>query len=270
MECLYPERPSAPRACSLLADVRLSEATMDDWRALAALHYRSHRIGGLDKLFALRCGEDLVGIIAYSLPAANLAARNRALAELVARLPARGKVRFWNNHLRTISRVVVDPNWRGLGLSERLVRETLPLAGVPYVEALAAMGRVHPFFERSGMTRYDVPPSPEGERLREALATAGLQRRDARSPAALLAAVENLPDDRLRAWLTAEMLRWARSYLGAKTSKLWSPTLPQTCGYIARFLFSAPAYFLWANAPYLSNLLHYGVLGSFQHKAGPS
>jgi hypothetical protein len=68
MECLYPERPSAPRACSLLADVRLSEATMDDWRALAALHYRSHRIGGLDKLFALRCGEDLVGIIAYGEP----------------------------------------------------------------------------------------------------------------------------------------------------------------------------------------------------------
>jgi GNAT superfamily N-acetyltransferase len=238
----------AERRCSLLAEVRLAEATAEDWRALAALHYRSHRIGGLQRLWALRWRDELVAIIAYSLPAVNLAARNRALGELVARLPAGGRARFWNAHLRTISRVVVDPNWRGLGLSERLIRETLPLAGVPYVEALAAMGRVNPFFERAGLTRYEAAPPRASERLRAALATAGLDRGAARSAGALQAAVAGLGDERLRAWLTGEMGRWARSYLGAKTAKVRRPTLGRTCGYIARFLYANPAYFLWANA----------------------
>jgi len=155
-------------------------------------------------------------------------------------------VRFWNAHLRTISRVVIDPNWRGLGLSVRLVRETLPRAGVPYVEALAAMAQVHPFFERAGMTRYDAPPPRQSERLKEALATAGLSRRDARSGPALRAAIERIEDASLRRWLDAEVMRWVRSYLGAKTARVYRPTLSQACGYVARFLFTRPAYYLWA------------------------
>jgi len=246
MECVYPERPDGAAVCTLLADVKFGDATPDDWRRLAPLHYRSHAIGGLDRLFALRFRGDLVGIIATSYPAANLAARNRALAPLVARLPARGRVRFWNAHLRTISRVVVDPNWRGLGLAVRLVRETLPRAGVPYVETLAAMARVHPFFERAGMTRYDAPPPRQSERLKEALATAGLGRRDARSGPALCEAIERTGDASVRRWLRAEVMRWVRSYLGAKTAKVCCPTLEQACGYVARFLFTRPAYYLWA------------------------
>jgi len=246
MECIYPERPKGDRMCTLLAEVELCEAGAADWRAMAPLHYRSHAIGGLDHLFALRFRGDLVGIIAYAYPAANLAARNRALAPLVARLPARGRVRFWNAHLRTISRVVIDPNWRGLGLAVRLVRETLPHAGVPYVEALAAMARVHPFFERAGMTRYAAPPPRQSERLKEALAMAGLSRRDARNGPALLAAIELIPDEALRRWIDAEVMRWVRSYLGAKTAKVCRPTLAQACGDVARLIHTRPVYCLWA------------------------
>ncbi|NIA21004.1 MAG: hypothetical protein GWP05_03315, partial [Anaerolineaceae bacterium] len=44
-----------------------------------------------------------------------------------------------------------------------------------------------------------------------------------------------------------ELQRWVRSYLGAKTAQTVTPTLAQTCGYAARFLYSTPAYYLWAN-----------------------
>lgn len=247
MECIGLTRGPERRECTLLAEVELTEADRSDWQALAPLHYRSHAIGGLDRMWALRAGGDLVGAIAYSYPPVNLAARNRALAPLVARLPTRGKARFWNSCLRTISRVVLEPNWRGLGLAARLVRETLPLAGVPYVEAMAAMARVHPFFERAGMTRYETAPCAASERLIEALATAGISRRHARSAAALGAAIECIEDAGLRRWLAAEIGRWVRGYLGSKTAKVYRPTLDQSCGYVARFLFSQPAYFLWAN-----------------------
>jgi len=49
--------------------------------------------------------------------------------------------------------VVVRPKYRTIGLGVKLVRETLPLAGKPYVETTAVMARYNPFFERAGMTK---------------------------------------------------------------------------------------------------------------------
>ncbi len=238
---------SGRNTCTLADEVRIEPGGIADWRALAPLHYRNHAVGGLDRVFAMRHGADLIAVIVYCLPSANCGPRNRALKPLADRLPRQGRLRFWNEHLRTISRVVVDPNWRGLGLSVRLVRETLPLAGTPYVEAMAVMAGMHPFFERAGMTRYAVAPSPGAARLRAALETVGLRRQDARSAAALMAAVEGLPEAD-RTWATAELQRWSRSYLGAKTGQTLSPGLEQMCGYAARFLYATPAYFLWGNA----------------------
>ncbi len=246
-QCIAQPRSPEPPTCSLLAEVTIAQGDLGHWRTMAPLHYRNHNLGGFDRLFALRYREDLIGVIVYCLPPANCGPRNRALKLLVDRLPRRGRMRFWNGCLRTISRVVVDPNWRGLGLAVRLVRETLPLAGVPYVEATAAMARVHPFFERAGMTRYPVTVSPPAERLRRALEAVGIDRRAARSAAALLEAIQRL-DDGTQRWLGGELDRWGRSYLGAKTAQTVTPTLAQTCGYVARFLYSTPAYYLWANA----------------------
>ncbi|NIA22524.1 MAG: hypothetical protein GWP05_11315, partial [Anaerolineaceae bacterium] len=232
-ECIARPRPVGQPACSLLAEVTISPGDITHWRAMASLHYRSHGLGGFDRLFQLRYGRDLIGVIVYCLPPANCAPRNRALKELVDRLPRRGRMRFWNGCLRTVSRVVVDPNWRGLGLAVRLVRETLPLAGVPYVEATAAMARLHPFFGRAGMTRYPVAAGPQAERMQRALEAVGIPRREVRSAAALQRAVEQL-DGHTQEWLRGELQRWVRSYLGAKTAQTVTPTLAQTCGYAAR------------------------------------
>ena len=56
--------------------------------------------------------------------------------------------------METISRVIVHPIYRSQGLSVRLVRHILRTSPAPLVEALAVMGRFHPFFERAGMTPY--------------------------------------------------------------------------------------------------------------------
>ena len=71
------------------------------------------------------------------------------------------KLRFANAHLRTISRVVVHPQFRSLGLSATLVRCLCEHCDTRYVEAIARMGRVVPLFERAGMTR--VTPATRDE-----------------------------------------------------------------------------------------------------------
>jgi len=64
-------------------------------------------------------------------------------------------LRFINRHVRTISRVIVHPQFRSLGLSSLLVRCLCKHCDTRYIEALAMMGRAIPFFERAGMKRYE-------------------------------------------------------------------------------------------------------------------
>ncbi len=55
--------------------------------------------------------------------------------------------------ISVISRVVVHPKYRSIGLGARLVGETLAQAGTPCVEAVAVMAKYNPFFGRAGMRK---------------------------------------------------------------------------------------------------------------------
>ena len=65
------------------------------------------------------------------------------------------QVRWANENVRTISRVIVHPQFRGLGLARLLVGGLCAMCTTRYVEARAAMASAHPMFERAGMRRHD-------------------------------------------------------------------------------------------------------------------
>jgi len=256
------------RTCTLLAGIRVERGTRDDWLALSALHYRSHHAGAVTDIFRMTYGEVLpvrqrvgcgnpprenrpdilVGVIVYSRSPLSLAARDRATGGRyrtggMGRVATAGLI---NRELRIISRVVLAPNWRGLGLGSRLVAETMSAVGTPYVETLAAMGEMHPLFVRAGMAAYPQPPSAEGERLRAALEAAGLARADRRSAARLEESLRAL-DPARRRLAEREIVRWARSYLGAKNHRTNRPDRRRRLDLAARHLDSAPVYYLWRN-----------------------
>ena len=267
------------RRSSLAKGVRIERGTGADWAAMADLHYRGHHPGAATDFFRMvydrltrgeytggqtrtgqlppvysrgaKCvyspGAERVGVIVYSRSPLSLAARNRATGGRY-RLGRMGRVSIAalvNRELRIISRVVIAPNWRGLGLASRLVAETLGLVGTPYVEALAAMGQMHPFFERAGMTAYPGVPSREGERLRAFFDAAGIGEATLHSPALLGRAIENL-QPAMQQMAEAETARWARSYLGAKNHKTNRPDRRRLLELVARHLGTAPTYYLWA------------------------
>lgn len=101
----------------------------------------------------------LAAVAVLSYPTVNSAARDRALG--MSAWPAARKLALANRDVRTISRVVVHPQFRGVGLASRLVRTICEQCPTRWVEAYAVMGRVHPFFEKGGMTRHD-PPGNDG------------------------------------------------------------------------------------------------------------
>ena len=66
-----------------------------------------------------------------------------------------------NQKLNIINHVVIHPKYRTIGLGVKLIRETMPLAGTPYVELIAVMAKYSPFAEKAGMRKVAVQQSVE-------------------------------------------------------------------------------------------------------------
>jgi GNAT superfamily N-acetyltransferase len=148
------------KPCSVYEKIRVEEGSSEDYGKLCRFHYRSvgERKSGLraKAVFRLMIGDSLIGVIVYSYSYLDLKPRNMVFGDRY--LYTSGdlhKARLINEEIARISRVVIHPKFRGIGLGEYLVRETLPIAGVRVVEALAVMAKYNPFFERAGMVKVE-------------------------------------------------------------------------------------------------------------------
>ena len=111
----------------------------------------------------------MIGVIVYSGSHLNLKARNMVFGERYVYTPGDlNKARLVNEEIARISRVVIHPKFRGIGLGELLVRETLPKVNARVVEVLAVMAKYNPFFEKAGMARVDYHRDEDaaGKRIR--------------------------------------------------------------------------------------------------------
>jgi ABC-type ATPase with predicted acetyltransferase domain len=143
----------------------LCRGTWRDYLSLERFHYRARRPATVAGVWVVRhisprgkTGRTVAAAV-LSYPTISCVARDQALGLHV--LPSRQRIRFVNAHIRTISRVIVHPTFRSLGLANHLVGEILRECPTRYVEALAMMGRVHPFFSAAGMN--ELRPIDEGK-----------------------------------------------------------------------------------------------------------
>lgn len=169
--------------CSIRKYLEIRPAGREAYGSLARFHYRDTSLGPYTHLFAIfdeHCRRKLmapvVGVIVYRPPVPNLAIRNIATGGFFSGLPRAAGLSLLNEHVRCISRVIIDPRYRGLGLASRLVRETMPQTGAAMVEAAGVMGCFHPFFKRAGMLEFRQPPDVKAERMRTALETVDINR----------------------------------------------------------------------------------------------
>jgi ABC-type transport system involved in cytochrome c biogenesis ATPase subunit/GNAT superfamily N-acetyltransferase len=160
----YSNAPA--KECSLVKDMHIEEGTTKDWRKLADFHYRSHKITAPRKIFCLKRGKEICGVIVYAYPPPTCFGRRLVLPKM--------SIKELNEKLSTISRVVVHPKYRTIGLGAKLVKETLPLAGTPYVEMPAVMAKYNPFAEKAGMQKItEQPPPREALKISETLQEQG-------------------------------------------------------------------------------------------------
>lgn len=185
--------------------VEIEPGTRADMDALLVHHYLAGRPAtrvGILRAVDRRHG-NLAGVLVVSMPTLNGAWREQPWPGRYSGGDRKAAAARINAELRCISRVIVDPRYRGLGVATRLVRAYLAAPLSPATEAVAAMGPICPFFERAGMNAYRVPMHAADARLADAIDAAG-------GEAWMLADPERAAALAGRPLVAAELARWAR------------------------------------------------------------
>jgi len=155
--------------------VAIERGSIEDFDALSKYHYRSARPATWTRVLrAVGAGGELAGVQVVSYPVLNAAWRNTAWPGRYSTRWRRRDARRVNRELRCLSRAVVEPRYRGLGIARRLVEAALATSETPAVEGVAAMGPISPFLERAGMTPVPIVRRPVDWRLLDALDASGL------------------------------------------------------------------------------------------------
>lgn len=259
MTMTLSERFVALPAVGIEDELQLEPGSMRDYAELSEHHYRAKRPATVTRILVLRHHRStvsdrfigrasqsvVVAVLLESLPALNCRLRDYALCDRYGGWrSASDRARILNAELRCISRVIVHPQWRGLGLAVRLVRSALDDPHTIFTEALAAMGKVHPFFERAGMLAYHRPPHIYDDRLVVALSHCGFDALDLATLGLLLQRVDQLPEAQ-RTWLLTELHRWYRRTLGRSNRHSADPA--EHLRAARQRLLCEPVYFLKDN-----------------------
>lgn len=184
----YPNTPAAE--CSLLKEMKVEDGTLEDWRKLAVFHYRSHNISARRGIFCIRRHGELCAVIVYCYPFPQCAGRGSVLPKM--------DLKELNQQLSVISRIVVHPKYRTIGLGEKSIRDSLQLVQTPFVEMIAVMPKCNPFAERAGMRKVFVKDPPKAAiNVTVELEKLGLDLRFLGSQRYVKAKLESLSADQL-------------------------------------------------------------------------
>jgi ABC-type lipoprotein export system ATPase subunit/GNAT superfamily N-acetyltransferase len=160
----YANKPISE--CSLTREMVIEGGYLSDWRRLSRFHYRSHRTGASREVYRLKRGTELCGVIVYCYPPPNCSGRNLVLPRM--------SLKGLNLGLSTISRVVIHPKYRSVGLGAKLIRETLSRVRTPCVEMIAVMAKYNPFAEKAGMKKVlEQKPSEKALKVADVLSGLG-------------------------------------------------------------------------------------------------
>jgi ABC-type ATPase with predicted acetyltransferase domain len=137
-----------PRAFSLLDEMEIKEATIDDYEKLHQFHYLGQKPAFVRKYYKLTWDSKVIGVIVYCTPFAGSSGRNKVLPQY----KGRDNLKKLNAEVVRISRVIIHPKFRGIGIAHIFIRQCNIAIGYRVVEVLAAMPKYNPVFEKAGMT----------------------------------------------------------------------------------------------------------------------
>ena len=235
-------------SCTLSRKIQIAEGCYDDYKELSRYHYRDEKTGPFTNIFTIKPKQysyldvKTIGVIVYSMPNPSLELRNIATNNFFTGLDRSTQIALLNKTVRRISRLIIEPRFRGLGLASHLVRETMPRLNIPIIEASGIMGMVNPFFERAGMASYKAPLKTSAARLTEALNSVAIDESLFIDPQQVHQKIESLPVKE-REFIEREF----RVFLKSFGNKRYSVTSPRQTRFVLTRLTERPIYYIWFN-----------------------
>lgn len=182
--------------------ISITLGTRHDYLALQRFHYVANTPATIAHVLRATDGPHLIGVLVISMPTLNAWWRAQAWpAWLPSDMDARTRAHTINSGLRTISRVIVDPRWRAMGIATALVRHYLTHPLTPRTEAVASMAAVCPIFERAGMRVIEQSPPATTRNLLSRLRRARIRPWELMDQSRVVrAAAHTQLEDGLRKW----------------------------------------------------------------------
>jgi ABC-type lipoprotein export system ATPase subunit len=203
--------PHPPRLAP--ATYHITLGTARDYHHLAHLHYRNHDPATIIRVLTIRRRGEPIAVLVISMPTLNANWRSVFWPDLdPAITPDRRafarRINDPHTGVRCISRIIIDPRFRSLGLATRLVAHYLNDPITPRTEALAAMAHHSRFFTAAGMRELHIPPTTRHARMLDLLHHARIQPHDLSTPTAAYERArqrlgEPLLHHELQRWLTS-------------------------------------------------------------------
>lgn len=233
--------------CSIVENIDICKGNMDDYRRLARFHYREHSLGPYVAIYALKTKNlspvnETAGVIVYKMPAPALELRNIATGGILTGFDRTTQLNIVNKNVRCISRVIIDPRFRGIGLASWLVAQTMPKAKVPIVESLAVMGKINPFFEKAAMKKYCANTPARCLQLKEAFSIVDIEEAMLVNPSVVHEKIEALISQK-KSFIEHQIRIFLQSY-GRRRMMTHSQ---ERTAYVLSKLTDRPVYYIWFN-----------------------
>jgi ABC-type lipoprotein export system ATPase subunit len=153
-------RPVAEPVIPELHGLRVERGTIEDYRALKRFHYFNEEDLGDGEDF-----ETEIHAIRYEGRCIGICVMTAPYPKDWEDIPYFGDI---NGRLKSITRVIIHPSFRGAGLVKPLIRPET--STVPYIETCSALGLYMPIYLSAGYSKVEVPTNRRTEK-REALET---------------------------------------------------------------------------------------------------
>lgn len=155
------------KPCSVLDELTLRTGDTADWNKLKPLHYAAGNPATIRDIYVAEhphiAGPAAVVVTSY--PDLHSSARNLSTDKRYQNVKDRRIAQALNREVCKISRLVVCPQLRGIGVAHWLLSEIVPRLGVQYVECVTAMGRWSGFLERVGFREIPQTTHPSEAEL---------------------------------------------------------------------------------------------------------
>ena len=157
-EYLIERREYGKPRFSLLDRIYIEKGSREDWEEFHALHYKAEALGIWPRIYRIGLDGQSIGCMVFTVPRMTLSGRNTLLKHIAPNqegldttIMNKYRAKWLNAHSATLSRIVLDTMYRGVGIAYRAMNIGMRMTGYDFLEFQSSMSRVNPFAQKAGV-----------------------------------------------------------------------------------------------------------------------